>query len=59
MADIVNLRRAKKAKARDLAEKDAAANRAKFGTAKSTRLASTAEKTRADRAIDSHKIEKD
>ena len=59
MGDVVNLRRARKAKARDRGEKDAAANRIKYGTPKSSRIASATEKARVDHAIDSHKLEKD
>lgn len=59
MGDVVNLRRARKAKARNRGEKDAAANRIKHGTPKTSRTASAAEKARADRAIDSHKLEND
>jgi hypothetical protein len=57
MGDIVNLRRTKKVKARDQAEKRAAANRLKHGAPKAARIASTAEKERADHAIDAHKLE--
>ncbi|HEX4158108.1 MAG TPA: DUF4169 family protein [Rhizomicrobium sp.] len=59
MGTVVNLRRAKKAKARDQAGKDAAANRLKHGTPKASRAAAAAEKARAGRAVDSHKIEND
>jgi len=59
MADIVNLRRARKARTRGEAEKNAAANRLKYGTPKASRNASRAEKARTDRAVDLHKIEKD
>ncbi len=57
MGDIVNLRRARKIKARDRTEKNAAANRMKHGTPKALRVASAAAKARANRAVDSHKIE--
>ena len=59
MGDILNLRRARKATARDEAGKDAAKNRLKYGTSKASRTASAAEKARADQSIDSHKIEKE
>lgn len=59
MGDIVNLRQARKAKARDRHEKDAASNRVKYGTSKASRTASAAEKVRGERAIDSHKLEND
>ena len=52
MAEIVNLRRARKAKGR--AEKDRAAetNRAKFGTAKAERDLVKARETKAARDLD-------
>lgn len=57
MAEIVNLRQARKAKAR--AEKDAAAaaNRAKFGRSKAERTASDAEATRTARSLDGHRLD--
>jgi len=50
MGEIVNLRRAKKAKARSAKEKDAAANRVRFGTPKSQEKVNSArsEKDRTD-----------
>jgi len=51
-ADIVNLRRARKAKQRHEAEGEAAANRIKFGRAKAERKASEAERDRAARSLD-------
>jgi hypothetical protein len=59
MGKVVNLRRARKAKVRDQTEKDAAANRLKHGTPKTSRAATAAENGRAARAADSHKIEND
>jgi hypothetical protein len=59
MGNLVNLRHARKTKARVHAEKDVAANRLKYGTSKAFRKASAAEKERADRAIESHKIKRD
>ena len=49
MAEIVNLNRVRKAKARDAAETKAAENRAKYGQTKAerTRLASEKAKLRA------------
>jgi hypothetical protein len=57
MAEIVNLNRARKAKARDAAEAKAAENRAKYGQTKAerARLASQKDKLRA--AIDGAKKE--
>ncbi len=59
MADIINFRRARKAMARSEAEKKAAANRLKHGTPKPVRDASRADNARAERAVESHKMEKD
>jgi hypothetical protein len=55
MADIVNLRQARKQKAR--AEKTAQAeqNRILFGRTKAEKLKQSAEKTLAERLIDGHK----
>jgi hypothetical protein len=52
MGDVVNLRRAKKAKARADKEAGAAANRALFSTPRATRAITTArsEKEKADLA---------
>jgi hypothetical protein len=59
MAEIVNLRRARKTKARQAKEVVAAANRAEHGVSKSThKLAKAlAEKTKRD--MDAHKLEQD
>jgi hypothetical protein len=59
MAEIVNLRRARKAKARGEKDHEAEVNRVKHGVAKSTRdLAKTrAEKDR--RSIDAQRIEEE
>ncbi len=57
MAEIVNLRHARKAKGR--ADKDRAAevNRAKFGTAKSERDLAKARSEKASRDLESSKLE--
>ena len=52
MAEIVNLRRARKAKARDTAAGTADANRAAFGRTKAERTASATETARRDRDLD-------
>ncbi|HWD26909.1 MAG TPA: DUF4169 family protein [Rhizomicrobium sp.] len=59
MAEIVNLRRVRKAKARDAKAADADANRAKHGIAKPVRdlAKARAEKTLKD--VDAHKLDKD
>ena len=50
--DVINLRLARKARARDLAQATAAANRAKFGEARPARTARAAEAERATRTLD-------
>ncbi len=55
MADIVNLKRARKQKARTQAETEAAANRLTHGRSKAERNLSRAEKETADRKLDGHK----
>ena len=52
MGEIVNLRRARKAKRRASDEAQAAANRIKFGRTKADRLADTAAAERLDRQLD-------
>jgi hypothetical protein len=54
-ADIVNLRRARKAKARAERERDAAENRRGFGRTRAERLTETAERQRAERHLDGHR----
>jgi hypothetical protein len=58
-ADIVNLRRARKAKARSEREKTAADNRVAFGLSKAERRLTKAEREREQRAIDAHRREPD
>ncbi|WDF73864.1 DUF4169 family protein [Novosphingobium sp. KACC 22771] len=52
MAEIINLRMARKAKARTEAEKQAQANRALHGQSKGQRAIAKAEKARAERLLD-------
>ncbi len=52
MAEIVNLNRARKAKARVDAQKTAEANRDKFGRTKAERQAEAAEQARRDALLD-------
>ncbi len=59
MAEIVNLRQARKNKARTEAEKNADANRAKHGVAKSEKLQTKAERDKASRDLDQKRIDKD
>jgi hypothetical protein len=58
-ADIVNLRRARKAKARSEREKTAADNRVAFGLSKAEKRLTKAEREREQRAIDAHRREPD
>ena len=51
-ADIINLRRARKAKERQAAAKRAEENRAKFGRTKAERVATDAERDRDARHLD-------
>ncbi len=59
MAEIINLRQARKAQKRHQAEVTASANRAKFGQTKAERSAQSAENERAARLLDGAKREKD
>lgn len=52
MGDVVNLRRARKAKRRAQDEADAAANRLAFGRTKAERTATAREEQRATRVLD-------
>jgi hypothetical protein len=58
-ADIVNLRRARKARARAEKEKLAETNRLAFGRSKAEKSATAAERLRAQRAIEGRRREKD
>ena len=59
MAEIINLRKARKAKARADKEAEAAANRAKFGRPKEERSRSKAAKESLDRKLDAHRRDGD
>jgi len=59
MAEIVNLRRARKQKARAEDAARADANRARFGVPKPERQQREAEEQRATRAHERHKLEKE
>jgi hypothetical protein len=54
-AEIVNLRRARKAKARKQAKARADENRARFGRSKAERDAERRAKSLAERRLDSHR----
>jgi hypothetical protein len=57
MAEIVNLRRARKEKARAGKEARAADNRARFGRSKFEKRAAEAERDRAETGLDGKKLE--
>lgn len=57
MAEIVNLKRVRKAKARTQKERDAEANRAKHGVAKPVRDLAKARDEKAKRDIDAKKLD--
>lgn len=57
MAEIVNLRQARKRRDRAAAEDQAAANRAAFGRTKAQKQAETAEADRMQRKLDQAKRE--
>jgi hypothetical protein len=59
MADIINLRRARKLKAREASEKNASVSRATFGRTKVERVTAQSERERADRHIEGHKLPSD
>ncbi len=59
MAEIVNLRRVKKARARDDAERQAAANRALHGRSRMEREAAATEQRRQDRLLDGSALDRD
>ena len=59
MAEIVNLRRARKDKARAEKEKTAEANRISHGTPKALRNLEKARKDKADQSLSGHKLEND
>ena len=59
MAEIVNLRRMRKQKARTEDAARADANRARFGVPKPERQQREAEATRAEREHEGHKVEKE
>ena len=56
MAEIVNLRRTRKAKARQAAEIEAAANRVKYGRGKAEKAGRTAEKARDEKHAAHHRL---
>jgi hypothetical protein len=59
MAEIVNLRRARKQKARTEAGKQAEQNRIAFGRTKAERNLTEAERAKAERHIEGHRLSRD
>ena len=57
MGDIVNLKRFKKRNEREQSAKQADANRARFGRAKSERVLDERRTTRASELLDQHRID--
>jgi hypothetical protein len=57
MADVVNLKQFKKRAARNQSEKEAAANRARFGRTKSERVEDERRASRASDLLDQHRID--
>ncbi|UYY57377.1 DUF4169 family protein [Sphingomonas sp. S2-65] len=55
MAEIINLNRARKARAKATADVKAEANRVKFGRSKAEKQAEAAERSRAERELDGAK----
>ena len=56
-ADLINLRQARKARARAVKDAEAAENRAKFGRTKAERETKTASDELTRRRLDAHKID--
>jgi Domain of unknown function (DUF4169) len=59
MAEIVNLNRARKARARAEKQKTAETNRVAHGTPKALRNLQKARKDKADQGLTGHRLEKD
>jgi hypothetical protein len=57
MADIVNLRRARKRKAREIAAAEAADRRAAFGISQVTREAARDQRELAERRLAAHRLD--
>jgi hypothetical protein len=57
MGELINLRQFKKRNRREEAEKQAAANRARFGRARAERVLDERCASRADKLLDQHRID--
>jgi len=58
MAEVINLKRVRKEKARDAREQEAAANRRRFGRTKAEKEADRDAADRAGRTLDDKKLDK-
>jgi hypothetical protein len=58
MGDVVNLRRARKDRARTEADRKAQANRISFGRTKTEKSLTSAERALAERRIDGHRLDR-
>lgn len=56
MSDVVNLRRARKRKAREQSETDAASRRVAFGISKAEKQAARTRRELAERGLDAHRL---
>ncbi len=59
MAEIVNLRRVRKQRRREAADQQAEQNRVSFGRSKAERALADVERSRAERGLDGHRLERD
>ena len=59
MADVINLRRARKSKQRDDREKQAAVNRTLFGRTRAEKEAEAAKRVLSEKNIAAHKRDRD
>jgi hypothetical protein len=59
MAEVINLRRVRKARKRTENDREAAARRRLFGRTKVQKQAETTERERAERAIEAHRLDRD
>ena len=58
MSDIINLRQARKQRNRDNKEKNSAVKRAQFGTKKSEHKIVELNRSKLDKKLDDHKLDK-
>jgi UDP-2,3-diacylglucosamine pyrophosphatase LpxH len=58
MGNVINLRQARKSRARAEKEKSAEANRLAFGRSKAEKQGTKLEKSRADKVIEGHRRDK-